>query len=188
MNIGMIRALILVANVCLMGLIGYAVYEGWWDRDEADWAVKEPDWPRTQLPEISQDARDKEQASYKVIHNAFDPPPPPPPAPVTVKPPEPVKADPSSIDILAIQYAEGHPELSSALLTGKLADRDATTGQPAQHFFGPGVDFGAENLGMKAYAGCKIKSISEAEVVITGKDGKDYSRPGPKQTAEKGKP
>jgi hypothetical protein len=177
MSINAIRALVLFANVLLIGIIGYTGYTTFYYVDPERWEVIPPDFRRYAPPEIEEDERQKEQQLYKVIGKAFDPPPPPP-APEGPKA-EPLTADPRRLEVGTVNYNMRDPALSSALLKGPLAREP--------RFFMPGQDLGAGNLGFDAYKGVKVKAITETEVILIDRDGQTEVRlPSPRQAASAG--
>ncbi len=177
MSVQAIRALVLAANLLLIGLIGWAAYNTFWYVDFERWEVMPPDLSKFEPPVLQEDERQRQQAAYKVIGRVFDPPPPPAAAVEAAAPREtPVTADPGRLEVLSIQFNPRDPALSSALLKGPLA--------PNPRFFMPGQDLGLKNLGFEAYAGTVVKAILETEVILTDKQGKEVRLPGPRQAAQ----
>jgi hypothetical protein len=185
-TINQIRGLILAANILLIGLIGWAGYQTFYYVDPAAWEVEAPKYEKYTPPAPDVDARQREQANYKVIGRVFDPPAPKVDvAPVTqqARP----TADVSKLQVMILNYDPRDPSRCSALLTGQLAGLDPSTRQPACRYFYPGQDLGIEGLQFEAYKGAKVKEITEKEVILLDQQGKEVRLPAPAQaTAAKG--
>jgi hypothetical protein len=175
-SINAIRGLILLANVVLMGLIGWAGYQTFWAVDREKWEVEQPAYEKYTPPQLADDEAKRDQQRYKVISKAFDPEKPkvaPPTAPTAAP-----TADVRQIQVLQIHYNPKEPAASSALLSGPLS-RDPATGQPAARFFMAGQELGQPGLCFEAYKNAKVKEITEKDVLFIDQQGKEVRIPGP---------
>jgi hypothetical protein len=148
-SINAIRTLVLIANVLLIGLIGWAGYDTWYGSalDRARWEVTEPKYEKFVPPELADDQRQRDQQLYKVISKVFDPPKPE--AEKAPPPPPPPTADVHQIEVRLLQYNKDNPSASSACLHAPLS-KDPANGQPVDRYFMPGMDLGQPGLGFEA--------------------------------------
>ncbi len=174
MSIGTIRGLILLANLLLLGIIGWLCYDSFVVVDQEKYFVEPPRDDRMTVPEIVEDEKQRDKAAYQSIKRVLDRPPPPPPTPpAPPPPPEAQKPDPRNIQIVALQYCKDQTK-ASALITAPLA----TSREP--RFFQVGVDLGVPGFGFEPYAGCKIKEIKPDAVVFLNQKGEEVTVAGPR--------
>lgn len=168
-----LRLGILLGNLGLVGLIGYTCYATFFTVDETEYFVEPPKLERYVVPEQAIDESQQKKDLYNAITRVLDREPPPPPAPPAPPPPAtPPTADPSQIKVLAINYS-ARQDLASALFTAPLA------ASPEPKFFQVGLDIGSPGLGFEQYKECKVKAITETEVIVTDQKGREVRLPGP---------
>jgi len=177
MSINSIRALVLLANVLLLGLIGWACWGTFFTADEERYRVRPPDYARLVVPEVAQDPLQQQRTAYAVIARVWDRPMGPPPREAAAPEPE-VKPLASQIQVLAVNYDTVKPERSSALLQGPLAREP--------RFFQVGVDLGADGLGFERYKGVKVKAITETDTVLVDQNGQEVKLSHPRSSAPSG--
>lgn len=169
-----IRALVLLANLVLLGLIGWVCYDTFVALDETRWDIEPPQLEKYVVPDRPVDESQQRRDLYKSITRALDRPPPPrevvaPPV-TTVAPKLP---DPKEIKVIAISYAPD-PTLASAWLAAPLSS------VPDGRFFRTGMDLGQPGFGFEAYKDCKLKEITQDAVVIVDQKGQEVRLAGPR--------
>jgi hypothetical protein len=171
MSVNAMRALVLLANLVLVGLIVWLCYGTFVTLDLERYDVKPP--KAIEIPDRGPDLRSRDKLLYVPIGRVLDPtppaPPPPPPPPEAAKPPKP---SPKDIKVVAINFSEDQ-ELASALLL--------PPGASEPHFMQVGLDLAEiKGFGLDAYAGWKLKQITRDEVIVVDQAGQEVRLTGPR--------
>ena len=168
MSVNAIRALILLANLALFGLVGWLCYDTFVAVDRDRYHVEPPKLERYKVPEIAQDESQTKKELYKAIPRVLDRPPPPPTTPPPPpKPEEAPRADPTKIEVLSMILPNvERGVLGSAYLTAPLANPKDPI------FFQEGLDLGVRTE-FGAYKGCVVKEVRADGVIITDPKGRE---------------
>lgn len=174
MSVNAMRALVLLANLLLVGLIVWLCHDTFVALDLERYEVRPPNQKNLEIPDRGPDPRGRDKQLYLAIGRAFDPPPikvevaPPPKIDTT-----PVKPNPKEIKVVAVNYAENQ-ELASALLS--------PPGASEPRFMQVGLDLGQiAGYGFDNYKGWKIKAITPSgEVIVVDEQGNEVRLEGPK--------
>lgn len=176
LSINAIRALVLAANMLLLALIGWAVYETFFYVDEERWKVEIPKDERYVPPTIAGDERQQQQQLYKVISRVFDPPAPKPEPVIAQQPERTSGPDVKQIRVATIYYNPTDPAASSAYLT--------PPGGGAGRYYMPGQEL-SQLQGFEMFRGVKVKEIrANGDVVLVDGQGKETVIEGPKQASQ----
>ena len=178
MSVNAIRALILLANVVLLGLIGWLCFDVFVTVDKDKYSVDPPNLKKYAVPEVEVNESQQKKELYKAISRVYDRPAPPPPkaeTPAVAPPPD--KADPRLIKVLAMNVALNPEATGSALIEAPLGKEPK--------YVQVGMDIGdLEEL--KAYKKVKVKAITEQGVTFLDQKSIEVKIPGPRG-AEKDK-
>jgi hypothetical protein len=177
MSINAIRGLVLVANLLLLGLIGWICYGTFVTVDQSHYFVKPPEAKRFAVTDVPVDEKQQQKELYKAISRVFDhPPPPPPPVEAGPKVDKTPAGAPESIKILVINMASDG-EGGSALI-------DAPLASPKEpKFVQVGDDLAALPAFKDHYKTLRLKAITEDEVVfLDTQTGKETKVAGPRGT------
>lgn len=166
MNTTALRALILCANVGLLGLVGWTSYLTFFYLDPAQLTVDAPDLERYRPPALDDDPLRGKQDVYLRIAEVFKQPDPEPDAPAQPpgppQPPTPPLAGVENLKVAMSIYDPSAPERSSVWLA---------TPRNEKHTFTVGMELSVYPA-FAAYKDYKIREITEQEIVLEGKDGK----------------
>lgn len=174
MSVQAIRALVLLLNLGLLGLIGWVCYGTFVEDPKARLAVPTVKADLYKVPELTGDPKQEQADLYKAITRVLDRPPPPPPVrEAAPPPPAPLRADPRQIQVKAIQYSK-HQDRGSALLEAPLAS------PKDPKFFQVNDDLGTPGMGFEAYKDVKLTQITAEEVILTDQKGQEVRLPGPR--------
>ena len=175
MSVQAIRALILLLNLALLGLIGWVCYGTFVHTDMAKYEVPKLELQKFRVEPIQGNPDQENKKAYEAITRVLDRPPPPKPVEVVQsRPVEQPRADPRQIQVLAIQYSSQDKERSSAYLSAPLAN------PKDPKFWQTGLDLGLPGLGFEAYKDVKVIEIRENEVVLQDQKGAEVRLPGPR--------